>query len=103
MSEHDLDVRIGKAWKAHYEGNQPAAIEQFKAIVNDAPEHIDANWGLALSYRNAGDRAKAVELFKRVYELLTVKLEAKADDYERFYMLRRMATQQIEQMGEFIL
>jgi cytochrome c-type biogenesis protein CcmH/NrfG len=103
MSERDLDERIGEAWKAHYDGNQQAAIEQFKAIVSEAPENIDANWGLALSYRNAGDRAQAVEVFKKVRDLLTVKLDAKPDDYERFFMLRRMVTQQIEQMGEFIL
>ncbi len=103
MSDRDLDERIGEAWKAHYDGNQQAAIEKFKTIVNEAPDHIDANWGLALSYRNAGERDKALEVFKMVREMLTAKLEAKPDDYERFFMLRRMATQQIEQMGEFIL
>lgn len=102
MSERERDERTGEAWKAHYAGNQQLAIDQFLVIVREAPEDIDANWGLALSYRDAGQRDKAVEIFTTVRDLVTRQLEASPDDYERFFMLKRMVNQQIEQMGQFI-
>ena len=48
MNEKDLDVKIGVAWQAHYDGQHDAAVEQFAQIVAEVPDHIDANWGLGL-------------------------------------------------------
>ena len=102
MGERELNERTGEAWKAHYTGNQQLAIDQFLTIVSEAPEDIDANWGLALSYRDAGDRDKAVEIFTKVRDLVSRQLDAAPDNYERFFMLKRMAIQHIEQMDQFI-
>ncbi len=77
-------------------------MSSLKQLVNQVPDHIDANWGLGLSYRKAGDKANALQVFQKVRDLVTQKLEANPDDYERFFMLKRMVTQQIEQMNDFL-
>lgn len=102
MNLKDIDARIGEAWKAHFKGQYQAAIDQFKQILAEAPDHIDANWGLGLSCRKAGDRQSALQAFERVKELVTKELDAQPEEYERFFMLKRMVTQQIEQMADFI-
>ena len=102
MDSKDFDTKISMAWKAHYNGQHEQAIEQFKRLVNQVPDNVDANWGLGLSYRKAGDRASALQVFQKVRDLVTQKLEATPDEYERLFMLKRMVTQQIEQMNDFI-
>ena len=63
---------------------------------------MDANWGLGLAYRKAGDRASALQIFQKVRDLVAQQMDVKSDDYERLFMLKRMVTQQIEQMNDFI-
>ena len=103
MSEKDIDSKIGDAWKAHYQGNQTAAIEQFKQLVDQAPESVDAHWGLGLAYRKAGDLEKARDVFIRAKELLEAQLDALDTDeiVSRLPMLNRMVDQQLEYIGEF--
>jgi len=102
MDQKDFDAKIGEAWQAHYDNQHQQAIQQFEALVSQAPEHIDANWGLGLAYRSAGDRAKALQVFRKVRDLVTQKLDANPEQYERFFMLKRMVIQQIDQMNDFI-
>jgi Flp pilus assembly protein TadD len=102
MDQNDFDAKISAAWKAHYNGQHEQAIEQFRKLVDQAPDHIDANWGLGLSYRKAGDKTAALQVFQKVRDLVNQKLEADPEEYERFFMLKRMITQQIEQINEFI-
>lgn len=98
----DIDIKIGEAWKAHYDGQQQVAIERFEELLQEVPEHIDAHWGLGLSYRNAGDKARALEAFRRVKELIAAQLELEAGEPGRYFMLNRMATQQIDQIEAFL-
>ena len=101
--KNDLDARIAEAWKAHYAGRQEEAVQQFAQIAADIPDNIDAKWGLGLAYRKSGQRDNALQVFQQVDQLLTAALETdSADDRERFFMLKRMVKQQIEQMSEFI-
>ena len=94
---------IAEAWKAHYAGRQEDAVQQFGQIVADLPDNIDANWGLGLTYRKLGQLDNALQVFQQVDQLLSAALETDSpDDRERFFMLKRMVKQQIEQMSEFI-
>jgi tetratricopeptide (TPR) repeat protein len=102
MDSKDFDSKISMAWKAHYNGQHEQAISEFKALVNLAPDDVDANWGLGLSYRKAGDKANALQVFQKVRDLLVQQMDAQSDDFERFFMLKRMVTQQIEQINDFI-
>lgn len=102
MNQNDVGVKLGEAWQAHYDGQQEVAIERFQAIVAEAPDHIDANWGLGLSYRKVGDAENALLVFRKVQELVESALEANTGNYERFFMLKRMVSQQIDQMSDFI-
>lgn len=97
----DIDVRIGAAWKAHYQGHDDVAIEQFRQLVAEAPDHIDANWGLGLSYRDAGQIEDATQVFHKVKDLVGTQLEAHGTEHERFVMLSRMVEQQLAQINEF--
>ncbi len=101
MAEQDIDARIGEAWKAHYEGKEDVAIEHFRRIVDEAPDNIDALWGLGLSYRDAGDKASAVEAFNRVKVMVSAMLDNETGELGRYFMLNRMVHQQLEQMEEF--
>lgn len=99
MNQDEVNTKVGEAWKAHYAGNNAAAIEAFQQVVEQAPEHIDAYWGLGLSYRKAGDKKNALHAFEKVKDLVSLELDRDPEDYERFFMLRRMAIQQIEQIN----
>jgi len=74
----------------------------FQQILVNAPDHVDANWGLALSYRKVGDRDRALSVFEKVRELVQTRLTTDSEDRARFVMLARMVAQQIEQMSAFI-
>ncbi len=102
MSKNELEVKMGSAWQAHYDGNHASAIEQFNQIIAQMPDHIDANWGLGLSYRKVGDTQNALQVFKKIRDLITAELESEPEERERFVMLDRMVKQQIEQMNDFI-
>ncbi len=102
MDPKETKSRIGQAWKAHYSGAHEAAIKQFAQILAEVPDNIDANWGIALSYRKAGDKDKSLQAFKTVADLIAKAVETDSEDKERFFMLQRMVKQQIEQMADFI-
>lgn len=102
MNHKEIDEKIGEAWKAHYQGRDQDAIAQFLRLTEDAPENIDAHWGLALSYRNSGDTDRAVTIFKKIKNLVTVKMESEPEDYERYFMLTRMVNQQLQRLGQDI-
>ncbi len=101
-NKNDFDARVAEAWKAHYAGQQDVAIQKFIQVVAEAPDAIDARWGLGLSYRKAGERDSALEVFQQVDALLAKALEQETENQERFFMLKRMVKQQIEQMSDFI-
>lgn len=102
MSENDIDVKIGQAWKAHYKGDQTTAIEQFKELVAQAPDNIDALWGLGLSYRKAGDLENARQVFTRAKELVQEEQEKMPGELGRLPMLSRMIDQQLEFISDFM-
>jgi lipopolysaccharide biosynthesis regulator YciM len=102
MNQKNLDAKIAEAWKAHYARQHQVAVEKFQALVAEAPDNIDANWGLGLSYRGIGDKENALQVFQKVKALVAEQLESDSEERERYFMLSRMVTQQIEQMSTFI-
>jgi len=102
MNQKTIDAQIAEAWRAHYARQHEAAVEKFRQVVAEAPDNIDANWGLGLSYRSMGDKEKAREVFQKVKELIAAQMATNSEDRERYFMLSRMVTQQIEQMANFI-
>jgi len=102
MNQKELDAKIAEAWKAHYARQHQVAVEKFRQLVSEAPDNIDANWGLGLSYRSIGDKENALQVFLKVKELVATQLARDLEDRERYIMLSRMVTQQIEQMSSFI-
>ncbi len=102
MNEQEIKTKLSEAWKARHAGQYQAAIDAFKQIVASMPDHIDANWGLALTYRAQGDRENALKVFQKVKDLVTERLQTETEEREKYFMLSRMVTQQIEQMADFI-
>jgi Tfp pilus assembly protein PilF len=100
--QQNMDARIGEAWKSHRQGQNQQAIEQFLQLLEEAPDNIDAQWGLGLSYRNLQQHENALKIFRKVLDLVETKLESDTNDMERYLMLKRMASQQIESMDEFL-
>lgn len=101
----NIDVRIGEAWKAHYQGQDRLAIEQFSGLVQEVPDSIDAHWGLGLSYRDAGELDPAAQVFQKAKAMITAQLEGQDDEAtnrERYVMLARMVDQQITQLALFL-
>ncbi|MBP8973244.1 MAG: tetratricopeptide repeat protein, partial [Anaerolineae bacterium] len=86
----------------HYTGKNDAAIEQFERILAEAADPIDAYWGIALSYRKAGNKEKSLEAFQQAADLIAIAAQTDAEHKERYFMLQRMVKQQIEQMADFI-
>jgi len=102
MDPKEINARIGQAWKMHYTGKNDAAIEQFERILAEAADPIDAYWGIALSYRKAGNEEKSLEAFQQAADLIAIAAQTDAEHKERYFMLQRMVKQQIEQMADFI-
>lgn len=100
--EKAFEAKIGEAWKTHYQGDQAAAIEQFKRLVDEAPDHVDALWGLGLSYRKAGDLENARQAFEHARDLVQAALDEQPEEYGRLFMLNRMIKQQLEYISDFI-
>ncbi|MBN2303957.1 MAG: bacterial transcriptional activator domain-containing protein [Anaerolineae bacterium] len=102
MSQDEIKSKVGEAWKAHFDGSNAAAVELFKQVVEQEPTHVDAYWGLGLSYRKSGEKENALQAFEKVRDLIAGALEAEPENYERLLMLNRMVKQQIEQMDDFL-
>lgn len=100
--KEDSETKIREAWKAHHQGDHQGAVDRFLSLVRDEPEHIDLYWGLALSYRQLGDRNNALQMFQRAKELVETRLQSEPEDQERYVMLLRMVDQQINQIENFV-
>lgn len=103
--------KINAAWRYQREGRTDAAIKEFQAVLAQNPDDIDANYGLGLSQRVAGNTADAVKLFEKTLEIVnrakadydatrtTEQLEShiKTPDDDRLMMLTRMIKQRLEE------
>ncbi len=91
----EVDTLVGQAWSEHYHGHHESAVEMFKKILEKWPEHIDANYGLSLSLRGAGQKEAARDAFARTKQLVEAESAHQTDDNARFQMLSRMIDQHL--------
>lgn len=91
----EYDGRVGQAWSLNYRGQYDAAITKFLALLEEWPDHLDANFGLALCYKNAGQKEKASEAFRKAKALVEAELGRATGDTSRFQMLLRMVDQHL--------
>ncbi len=100
MDQQDIDARVGAAWAALQAGDHQTAIAEFEQLVAEYPDHIDAQWGLGLAYRHAGNRENALRAFEHVKTMVEAELSAHPEEHGRWFILNRMVRQQIEQLAE---
>ena len=98
MSGTELDKLVGGAWKAHRQGFQEKAIEQYEAVLAQNPQHFDALYGLGLAYKASGNVARAQAIFSQLHEALTgLSSEENSSGHPgQYFMLANMVRQQLK-------
>jgi tetratricopeptide (TPR) repeat protein len=102
MSENPIDHEIGEAWKAHRQGFQDTAIQQFREILDKDPNNLDALYGLGLAEKAAGNDDEAKEIFLHLQtQIEDVSAEEASSGHPgKFFMLANMVKQQISQLDQ---
>lgn len=101
MADNPIDKKIGAAWKSHRQGMQDQAILEFREILHQDPNHLDALYGLGLAQKASGNKADAEETFLKLKNLLEEILEEQDDlpieeREERYVMISQMVQQQLD-------
>ncbi len=91
----DVDTQVGQAWSQHYHGQNDEAIKLFRQILEKWPEHIDANYGLALALKATGQKQEAGDVFRKTKGLIEAALNNQGEDNVRYQMLNRMIDQHL--------
>ena len=95
-ADAEVKEQVGQAWSQSYHGKADNAIRAFEGIVSRWPNHVDANYGLALALKNAGQRDKAIESFRKTHQILDEELtKVQGDEIVRYRMLTRMVEQHL--------
>ncbi|MCA9915609.1 MAG: tetratricopeptide repeat protein, partial [Anaerolineae bacterium] len=69
MATMHSEERIGEAWRLHRKGDNAAAEKIFSEILDKAPKHLDALYGLGLARRANGNLSGAAEAFQAALQL----------------------------------
>src|SRR5260221_1135105 len=93
----EADDLVGLAWIAHYKGQNDDAILQYEQVLQRWPDHIDANYGLALTLKSAGQKEKSAEVFRKAKALIEAMQSSLHEDAEhpRYQMLSRLVDQNL--------
>ena len=91
----EADVQVGDAWSKHFNGQNEAALELFRKLVDKFPTHIDANFGLALCQKTAGQKEAAIMGFNKAKELAQAEIDKPADEPDRYQMIIRICSQHL--------
>ena len=91
----EADVQVGDAWSKHFNGQNEAALEQFRKLVEKFPTHIDSNFGLGLCLKTAGDKAAAMVSFQKTVELCQAEIDKPVEEPDRYQMVMRISKQHI--------
>lgn len=116
MATMHSEERIGEAWRLHRNGDNVGAEKIFSEILNKAPKHLDALYGLGLARRAGGDLSGAAEAFQAALQLAKDAFEAvdttsvvdgnngnndlRTYEDDRFLMLQRMIQQRLNEVSE---
>lgn len=106
MGSENLESRIGKAWRMEREGKGKEAVAEFEAILKNAPDHIDANYGMGMALRRAGKFSEAATHFQKALTQVETAAAARqpaasetrvrnTPEDDRLMMLTRMLKQRI--------
>lgn len=115
MSELNISAKIAQAWAYHRAERNNDAQREFEAILHNAPDDIDALYGMGLTLRAAGQKDEAIELFQKAYGLTQDALHNEvqeeveqglvedtlvvAGQNPRYMMLTRMISQRLAELG----
>ncbi len=94
-SSSEFDARVGQAWSKHFASDNDGAIEMFARLLNEWPEHVDANFGYALCLKVTKSKRKAREAFLKTRQLIEEELKQNTDDISRQAMLLRIVDQHL--------
>lgn len=95
----EFDGRVGKAMDQHIRRQYDQAIDLYRQLLEEWPDHLDANYGLALSYKASGRKPEAVDAFKKTRAFVEAEMGKATGETARFQMLVRMIDQQLNQLG----
>ena len=114
MATETIARQVGQAWHYQRLGETDSAIKEFDRILRQEPDDIDANYGMGLAQRSAGQPQAAVEYFQHALDIVDQKdsagriaREAAASDFQterikpntaeddRYMMLTRMLKQRL--------
>jgi tetratricopeptide (TPR) repeat protein len=98
MTNENNAVQLGRAWALHREGRNELAIDEFNQLLREAPNHIDALYGLALAQRSAHLNEAAKQAFERCLALVNQALEQNPGE-DRYEMLQRFIHQRLAELG----
>jgi tetratricopeptide (TPR) repeat protein len=89
----EFDSRVGQAWSQHNQGHDDVAIEEYRRLLEEWPDHVDANYGLALALKARGDKSKALDAFAKTRQFVEAEMAKATGDTSRYHMLMRMIDQ----------
>jgi cytochrome c-type biogenesis protein CcmH/NrfG len=114
MANETIATQIGRAWRYQRDGEADTAIREFEKILQQNSDDIDANYGMGLAQRSAGNHQAAVEYFQHALDVVDHRdsagraaREAAANDFQterikpntaeddRYMMLTRMLKQRL--------
>ncbi len=99
MAQKDVAAQIGNAWALHRQGKHENAISEFSLAMKNAPDNLDAVYGLGLAQRSAKMREAALRTFEQCQQLVKKALEADPSS-DRLEILDRMCQQRLAELGQ---
>jgi Flp pilus assembly protein TadD len=110
-NQNSVTEHVGQAWGHHREGRNEAAVAEFQNILSQNPNDVDANYGLGLAQKAAGDVEAARTSFQTALRLVEEARETyaaarqeqgdsniKTPEDDRFQMLNRMVRQRLSEL-----
>lgn len=101
-ADQQFAIQLGRAWAQHRENNHAAAIAEFKTILGQSSENIDALYGLGLALRAHGQRADAISTFQSAFALVMLALQENPGE-DRYEMLQRMIAQRLNELDAGVM
>lgn len=118
MSNESIDTQIGRAWRLQRGGQAENAVQEFERILKQAPDDIDALYGMGLAKRTINRKAEAAPYFQKALDLIETgdltgkrlreehvgdigeRVKPNSADEDRYMMLTRMLKQRLSELGQ---
>ncbi|HLY25572.1 MAG TPA: tetratricopeptide repeat protein [Aggregatilineales bacterium] len=89
---------VNEAFTYHLHGDNESAIRILSEFVQRWPEHIEANYNLAVCYRLTGQTQEAAKLFHKARSLIEKARDDQGDLNQRLAMLSQLIDHQLALM-----